>query len=59
MEQKLFITSVYGRNQEVEIPDDLKKLFSEGWHMKQISAFGYFNGRVDHQHCILLLERNN
>ena len=58
MEQKLFITSVYGKNQEVETPDDLQRLFSEGWQIKQISAFGYAGGNAYYQRCIILLERS-
>ena len=59
MEQKLFITSVYGKNQEIIISGNLLKLFEEGWRIKQISAFGYSSGHADHQRCILLLEKNH
>jgi len=53
MEQKLFIVRAYGSNEEIKIPEDLQKLFDEGWQIKQISAFA-----ASLQHCVLLLERN-
>ena len=57
MEQKLFIVRAYGSNEEIGTPEELQKLFDEGWQIKQISAFGYYvNGAQ--QRCVLLLERN-
>lgn len=58
MEQKLFIVKAYGSNQEIEIPEDLQKLFDDGWQIKQLSAFGHSNGHAASQYCVLLLERN-